>query len=219
MNNIVNHYIMTIVKHSDTGGIKMSKILSIMNERRTRYGLAKSTTVSNDAVRALVEEAVQVVPSAFNAQTQRVVVLFDDASDKFWDLTREELRKVAPAEGFENTIAKLESFKQGNGTILYFYDTNVVEGLQSQFALYADNFPIWAQQENGMLQYTVWTALTEAGLGASLQHYNPIVDAAAAQEWDLPANWKLVAQMPFGEAVDTPQAKELAPVADKVKVF
>ncbi|WZU02832.1 nitroreductase family protein [Erysipelothrix sp. D19-032] len=76
----------------------MSKILSIMNERRTRYGLTKSTTVSNDAVRALVEEAVQVVPSAFNAQTQRVVVLFDDASDKFWDLTREELRKVAPAK-------------------------------------------------------------------------------------------------------------------------
>ncbi|WZU02833.1 hypothetical protein MGH68_08240 [Erysipelothrix sp. D19-032] len=62
--------------------------------------------------------------------------------------------------------------------------------------------------------------LTEAGLGANLQHYNPIVDSSLQrQEWDLPRNWKLVAQMPFGEAIDTPQAKELAPVADKVKVF
>ena len=28
----------------------------------------------------------------------------------------------------------------------------------------------------GMLQLAVWTALAEKGLGASLQHYNPLID-------------------------------------------
>ena len=34
----------------------------------------------------------------------------------------------------------------GSGTILYFYDRKVVEALQGQFPLYADNFPVWASQ-------------------------------------------------------------------------
>ncbi|QIK70470.1 nitroreductase family protein [Erysipelothrix sp. HDW6C] len=197
----------------------MSNIFTALDARRSRYGLDKASKLSNEEVTALVERAVQATPSAFNAQTQRVVVLFGENSDKFWDITREELRKVAPAEGFENTIAKLESFKAGQGTILYFIDDAVVTGLQEQFALYADNFPIWAQQENGMLQLVTWTALSEAGLGATVQHYNPVVDAATATAFDLPSTWKLVAQMPFGNPVGDVNPKELAPVSDKVKVF
>lgn len=197
----------------------MSNIFKDLEVRRSRYGLSKEEVLTQEEIVALVNKSVDLTPSAFNAQTQRVVVLFGENSDKFWDLTREELRKVAPEEGFENTINKLESFKAGQGTILYFYDENVVKGLQENFALYAENFPIWAQQENGMLQLVIWSALAGEGVGASVQHYNPIVDAAAAEAFDLPANWKLVAQMPFGKAVDTVNPKETQPVSDKVKVF
>ena len=38
----------------------------------------------------------------------------------------------------------------------------------------------------------------EAGLGASLQHYSPVVDAAAAAAFNVPDSWTLRAQMPFG---------------------
>lgn len=31
---------------------------------------------------------------------------------------------------------------------------------------------------HGMAEYATWLALTEAGLGASLQHYNPLIDEA-----------------------------------------
>jgi predicted oxidoreductase (fatty acid repression mutant protein) len=44
----------------------------------------------------------------------------------------------------------------------------------------------------------VWTALAEAGIGASLQHYAPLIDAEVARTWDVPLSWKLRAQMPFG---------------------
>ncbi|AZK44612.1 nitroreductase family protein [Erysipelothrix piscisicarius] len=197
----------------------MTKIFEDLELRRSRYGLSKEAVLTEDEVIELVESSVQHTPSAFNAQTQRAVVLFGKHSDTFWDLTREALRKVAPEEGFENTVAKLESFKQGQGTILYYIDTDVVKGLQDQFALYADNFPIWAEQENGMLQLVTWTALVGAGIGASVQHYNPIVDASAAEAFEIPSSWKLVAQMPFGKAIDEVQPKTLQDVKGKVKVF
>ena len=60
--------------------------------------------------------------------------------------------------------------------MLYFYDEAVVQALQAQFPLYAANFPGWALQSSGMLQLSVWSGLRELGVGASLQHYNPIID-------------------------------------------
>ena len=58
-----------------------------------------------------------------------------------------------------------------------------------EFALYADNFPVWSEQAGGMAQLSVWAALANAGVGASLQHYNPLVDADVAREWNIPASW------------------------------
>lgn len=197
----------------------MSKILASLENRRSHYALSKESGVSDEEVTKIVKRALDLTPSAFNAQTQRAVVLFGENSDTFWDLTREALREVAPAEGFDKTIAKLETFKAGQGTILYYIDTAVVKGLQEQFALYADNFPTWAQQENGMLQLVVWSALADAGLGASLQHYNPVVDAAAAKAFDIPESWTLVAQAPFGKPAGDVNPKETIPAEEKIKVF
>ena len=38
---------------------------------------------------------------------------------------------------------------------------NVVKGLQEQFPLYADNFPIWSEQGHGIALYATWLALAE----------------------------------------------------------
>ena len=70
----------------------------------------------------------------------------------------------------------MNAFKSGYGTVLYFEDSEVVEGLQANFALYKDNFPTWSQQSSGMLQFAIWTALEIEGFGATLQHYNPLID-------------------------------------------
>ena len=76
---------------------------------------------------------------------------------------------------------KIDSFRAGSGTILYFYDRKVVESLQKQYPLYADNFPVWASQSSAMLQLAVWSGLRELNIGASLQHYNPVIDNAVKE--------------------------------------
>jgi predicted oxidoreductase (fatty acid repression mutant protein) len=196
-----------------------NSFLAAVKERRTYYGLSKEVVVSNERIQEIVNEAVKHTPSSFNSQSARVVVLFGEQSDKLWNITKETLRKIVPADSFAPTEERINSFKSGYGTVLFFEDETTVENLQKQFAAYADNFPIWSNQSSGMLQFVVWTALEQEGLGASLQHYNPLINEEVAQTWNLPSEWKLLAQMPFGKPTFTPGDKEFQPLEDRVKFF
>lgn len=195
------------------------EFLAAVKERRTYYGLSKEAVVSNERIQEIVNEAVKHVPSAFNSQSARVVVLFGEQSDKLWSITKETLRKIVPAENFASTEERINSFASGSGTVLFFEDQTVIEGLQKQFALYADNFPVWSNQSSGMLQFVIWTALELEGLGASLQHYNPLIDEEVKATWNLPSEWKLLGQMPFGKPTFQPGEKEFSPLEDRVKFF
>ncbi|AOB31992.1 nitroreductase [Bordetella sp. H567] len=172
--------------------------LDALKRRRTQYTLGRNLPVSHDAVKTLIQEAIKHTPSSFNSQSSRAVILFGAQSIKLWDIAKDALRKIVPADAFVNTEKKLNSFAAGAGTVLFFEDHDVVRALQEKFALYADNFPVWSEQAGGMAQLAVWSALANAGIGASLQHYNPVIDEAVAKEWNIPASWKLRAQMPFG---------------------
>ena len=193
--------------------------LEALKQRRTQYSLGRNLSASKEELTTLIQEAIKHSPSSFNSQSSRAVILFGAESEKLWNLTTEEVRKVAPAEGFDKTEAKLKSFAAGVGTILFFEDQDVVRSLQEKFALYADNFPVWSEQSGGMAQLSVWTGLANAGVGASLQHYNPLIDAAVAREWNVPAYWKLRAQMPFGSNEAGFGDKPFMDDAERFRVF
>lgn len=189
-----------------------------VSERRTFYGISKEKVASDERIQEVVEFAVKYTPSAFNSQSDRVLLLLDKEHDKFWDVTKEALRKVVPAAAFETTEKKIDSFRSGYGTVLYFEDRSVVESLQQQFPLYKDNFPIWSQQSNGMLQFVVWTALQNEGFGASLQHYTELIEEDVKKKWNVPGNWKLIGQMPFGKPTAQPDEKQFLPLESRVMV-
>ncbi|MDQ0207806.1 nitroreductase family protein [Alkalicoccobacillus murimartini] len=190
-----------------------------IEDRRSYYAVSKEQVVSDDRIVEVVHHAVKHVPSAFNSQSTRVIVLLGAEHDKFWNLTTETLRKVVPAENFGATQEKMDLFSNGYGTVLFFEDEEVVKGLQEQFALYADNFPVWSEQTSGMHQFAVWTGLEIEGFGATLQHYNPLVDEDVKKEWHVPASWKLRAQMPFGKPAAPAGEKEFSSLEERVKVY
>ena len=190
-----------------------------IKERRSYYGINKEVQVSDEKIKEIVEFAVKHTPSAFNSQSSRLVVLTGSAHDKLWDITTQALRKAVGEGDFSGTQQKMDSFKAGYGSILFFEDESVVKSLQEQFATYADNFPIWSQQTSGMHQLVVWTALEAEGLGATLQHYNPLIDDEVKKEWNVPNNWKLIAQMPFGNPTAQPGDKEFKPLEDRIKFY
>lgn len=187
--------------------------------RRSIYSLNKNLPVGKDEVVQIVEHAILHTPSSFNSQSARVVVLFGEEHDKVWQFVEDALRAVVPADSFEPTAQKLNLFKAGAATILFYEDQNVVKGLQEQFPAYAANFPVWADQANAMVQYAVWTTFAAAGVGANLQHYNPLPDAAITKAWNIPENWLLRAQMVVGGIGAPAGEKTFQPVAERLKVF
>lgn len=187
-------------------------------KRRTNYTLGKDVTLPQEEITARIEAVVREVPSAFNMQSGRIIIAYGSAHDKIWQITKDTLQAVVPAEAFANTEKKIDSFATAYGTILYYDDTDVVKKLQEQFPLYAANFPTWAQQANGMMQYALWTLFANMGLAANLQHYNPLIDEALASEFDVPASWQLIAQMPFGQPLSQPGPIEKLPIDERVKI-
>lgn len=175
-----------------------SNLIESFKQRRSQYALGKNLSLDKESLTQQIKEAIRLSPSAFNSQSSRAVILFGEQSDKFWALTKQELAKIVPADDFAATAGKLDSFAAGVGTVLFYEDQAVVASLQEKFALYADNFPVWSEHGTGIAQFAVWLKLAESGVGASLQHYNPVVDDAARLEWNVPSSWKLRAQMPFG---------------------
>lgn len=194
-------------------------LIESIKKRRTQYALGKTLPVSASETTQLIQEAVRLAPSSFNSQSSRAVILFGEQSIEFWDMVKAALRKIVPADAFAATGAKLDSFAAGAGTVLFYEDQNVVKSLQEKFPSYADNFPIWSEQASGMAQFAVWTALADADIGASLQHYNPLVDAEVATRWNIPASWKLRAQMPFGANAKAFGDKAFMDDAERFRVF
>ncbi|MFL0247017.1 nitroreductase family protein [Candidatus Clostridium stratigraminis] len=197
----------------------MSKdLFTILKERRTFYGLSKEAVVSDERIEEIVREAVKYVPSAFNSQSARAVVLLGKNHDKLWGITEETLRKIVPANAFASTKEKMDSFRNAYGTVLFFEDNSVIEKLQSDFALYKDNFPVWSLESSGMAQLVVWLALEAEGFGASLQHYNPLIDDGVKKTWNIPESWKLLAQMPFGKPTAGAGEKQFMYADEHVKI-
>ncbi|KAK4179088.1 Nitroreductase-like protein [Triangularia setosa] len=204
---------------STTAPTGADAFLSFVKSRRTIYALSKDLPIPTSRVQDIVKEALQHVPSSFNSQSNRVLVLLGAEHDKFWDLTTEILKGIVPEANFASTAARMAGFRAGAGTVLFFEDWTVVEGMQEKFALYADRFGPWAGHSNAMLQFAVWTALEAEGLGANLQHYNPLVDEKVQQEWNIPSTWKLSAQLVFGGRAGEPGEKTFEPLETKYKVF
>ena len=191
----------------------------VIEKRRSIYDLGKKEVIPYDKLVNLVKHKVMHCPSAFNSQSARVVVLFENAHLRLWGMVYNALREIVPQNKFAPTEAKIKSFANGYATILFFEDSSVIAALEKKYPAYAQNFAVWAQQSNGMLQYMVWTAVEAQGAGASLQHYNELIEDNVLEEWNLPQSWKLIAQMPVGSMETSADVKSFKKKKKRVKVF
>lgn len=187
-------------------------ITESLKQRRSYYNINKELPVKEDKIIEVIEEITELVPDAFNMKSSRIVVALREKQELLWDTIYDVFQGKVSKE-------KIGSFKSGAGTVLYFYDRNTVKEMQKQFPLYADNFPLWASQASGMLQISIWSGLRELGVGASLQHYNPVIDAKVRELFELPENYVLVAQMPFGGIVSEPEKKDKEEISKRVQTW
>lgn len=104
--------------------------LDSIKVRRSIYALDKNVSVEDSKIEEIIKDAVKYSPSSFNSQSSRAVILLGENHDKLWNIVEDTLRAIVPAENFAATEEKVGSFRAGYGTVLFFEDTAVIEGLQ-----------------------------------------------------------------------------------------
>jgi len=192
---------------------------SAVKARRSVYTLSSKATVSDSRIEEILKDALLHVPSPFNSQSGRIVLLRGAKHDAFWSHLKEILRGIVnDPKSFADTEAKVDGFKAGYGTVLFFEDEAVVKDLQERFSFYEEKFPQWSLNSTGMMQFVVWTSFAVEGMGASLQHYTPLMDEWVYKNADVPASWKMIAQMPFGVSTAPAGEKTFGPLSGRFKV-
>jgi predicted oxidoreductase (fatty acid repression mutant protein) len=88
-----------------------------VKERRTIYQLNKEAPISDKQISDIAEKAILHVPSSFNSQSTRLVVLLNKDHETFWDFVLEVLKPLTPEENFPQTEQKINGFKGAYGTV------------------------------------------------------------------------------------------------------
>ncbi|KAL4978688.1 Nitroreductase [Aspergillus desertorum] len=200
-------------------------MVELAKARRTIYQLGNNSPVPDSGIEKLVHAAILNIPSAFNTQSTRLLVLLHREHERLWDVVIDVFQNLVktgamPREVWEKqTLSKLQGFQAGVGTVLFYEDPAHIKPFPEKFTLYKDQFQTWAEHSNAMHQYFLWAGLESVGFGANLQHFNLPIDGPVAKQWDIPSEWRLIAQLVFGSPKGNPGQKGQKPVEDRVKMY
>ena len=93
------------------------QFLDIIASRRSYYQLNAKSPVSDKRIKEIVEHAILHVPSPFNSQTVRIILLLKEEHVKLWDIIKDVLKGVVPENQFPVTEKKLSGFQAAYGTV------------------------------------------------------------------------------------------------------
>jgi hypothetical protein len=110
---------------SSTMGHDSASFKDAVKNRRTIYQLTKKSPISDDRIKEIVTTAIEDVPSAFNSQSARLVVLLKAEHTKFWDIVTEILKAHVPADKWKPTGDRLEGFQNAYGTVSMIFNAMV----------------------------------------------------------------------------------------------
>ena len=99
-------------------GPSTEAILDATKARRTFYKLANESPVPESRIEELVRHAILHVPSAFNTQSTRIVVLLQKDHERLWDITTDIVRPHVPEDAWgKGTGPKMAGFRGAYGTV------------------------------------------------------------------------------------------------------
>jgi hypothetical protein len=108
----------TLTIHTPTAKMSTQKsFMDAVKDRRSIYQLNKEAPISDKQISDLAEQALLHVPSTFNSQSTRLVVLLNKEHDTFWEFVLEVLKPMTPEDQFSKTEQKINGFKSAYGTV------------------------------------------------------------------------------------------------------
>lgn len=181
----------------DQAGLQI--YLDHVQKRRSIRKLA-SGPVTDEVIRNILE-AGRWSPSSNNSQPARLVVVKERQAE-FWDFVANTLRQKLQGEQLERALDRIEGYRSGIFTIVFFEDTAISNN--PPMPAMAEVWKNFAAQAMGIIQANVWNAIAAAGLAASNQHINFQIEDELRDFLGVPATWKSYSIFPVGYANETP---------------
>jgi hypothetical protein len=104
--------------HTTTATMSATKaFMDAVRVRRSIYPLSKDIPIPVSRVQELIKETLLHVPSSFNSQTTRVLLLVGAEHEKLWELTKAILKPIVPEDAWGATEGKMNMFKAAAGTV------------------------------------------------------------------------------------------------------
>lgn len=118
--------------------------IDAVTHRRSYYHLQDRALVDDSAIVETIDTLLTTMPSPFNVQSARIVLLLDEQHRDFWDIVLESLKRLVDIKQFESTKQKItKAFASGHGTLLFYEDEAALNLLRESFPLYANKVSIW----------------------------------------------------------------------------
>ena len=95
-----------------------------VKSRRSIYALESDSPVSDARIEELVRDAMLYVPSSFNSQSTRVILLLKDQHKKYWQMTRSILAEGMDEETAKQKLARLNGFEAAYGSVCAILERN-----------------------------------------------------------------------------------------------
>ncbi len=157
--------------------------------------------VSDEVIRTIME-AGRWSPSSGNSQPARLVVVKERNTD-LWNFIEQTLRTKLQGDQLQRALGRLEGYRAGVFTIVFYVDTNVTNNTPAGMS--PELWKNFEAQAMGIIQTNVWNAIAAAGLATSNQHINYQMEEELREFLGVPATWQSYSIFPVGYAAETPQ--------------
>lgn len=85
------------------GTIMEKSFSEALKQRRTYYSITNQSPIPDQEIECIINMTVLHVPSAFNSQSTRVVLLLGESHKKLWQIVKDALNILVLRNAFEKT--------------------------------------------------------------------------------------------------------------------
>lgn len=135
-----------------------ASFLDSLKVRRSIYALSPTSDVPDETIIDIIKQAILHVPSPFNSQTTRCLVLLGNEHQKLWGTIGDTLKPAMPPEKWAFFSPKIQEYKNGYGSCVFFDDMTAWDTIEKnlgpdRWAAVSSMTEEWTQHSSGMYQY------------------------------------------------------------------
>lgn len=132
--------------------------LDALPTRRSIYALSSDSAISDTELEAIVQHSILHVPSTFNVQSGRVLLLLGTHHKKLWNIAADAVKPTQSEQGWAMFKQKIDEYRGAYGSVLFFEDPTAFEDTrkmlgEQRWTMVKGQCPVWSEHSSGMLQF------------------------------------------------------------------